>query len=90
MLNILIQALCKLCEFIKLMIVIRALLSWIIRDYSNPVLKMIDVITEPVIYPFRKIISNSPFGNMGGLDISPVFAYLAVELVSLLLQSVLL
>jgi YggT family protein len=68
------------------MIVLRAVLSWIVRDYSNPLMRIAVMLTEPVIQPFRRIIAKSPFGNMGGLDISPAFAYLAIEFVIMFLQ----
>ena len=54
-------------------IIIQAILSWINPDQYNPVSGILYSITRPVLAPFRKLISP-----VGGLDLSPLFALIAL------------
>ncbi|MBF0179612.1 MAG: YggT family protein [Magnetococcales bacterium] len=56
------------------MILIRILLSWVNPDPYNPIVQFLVRATEPVLEPFRRLIPP-----IGGLDISPVAALLAVH-----------
>jgi YggT family protein len=57
------------------MIIIRALISWVNPDPTNPVVQFLYSATEPVLYPIRKIL---PFSMKFGIDISPLIAILVV------------
>jgi YggT family protein len=57
-------------------IVIQAILSWINPDPYNPVSGLLFSITRPVLEPFRRIIKP-----VGGLDLSPLFALIALMFV---------
>ncbi len=57
-------------------IIIRALLSWFSVSHYHPAIRILDGISEPVLAPFRRLMPN-----LGGLDISPLFAILALNLV---------
>lgn len=58
--------------FVSLLVMIIA--SWIAPMSSHPVLMLIHQLVEPAMAPFRKIIPP-----MGGLDITPIFAFLAIQ-----------
>jgi YggT family protein len=51
------------------------ILSWVAPGSHNPGAELVQQITEPVLAPFRRIIPN-----LGGLDISPIFAFIALQL----------
>ncbi len=55
-------------------IIIRALLSWVNPDPSNPIVQFLHSITEPVLYRVRKAL---PMPGMG-LDLSPIIVLLAI------------
>ena len=59
-------------------IVIRALVSWVSPDPRNPIVQALHRITEPVLAPLRSLVPPQVFG---GLDVSPI---LAIVLISLL------
>ena len=61
-------------------ILIRALLSWVNPDPSNPIVRLLDQITGPILYPLQRIIPP-----LGGLDLSPLVALLAIEVLKGLL-----
>ena len=50
-------------------IIIRVILSWVAPPGYNPAMAIIMTLTDRVLRPFRRLIPN-----VGGLDISPVFA----------------
>ena len=56
------------------LIIIRALISWVSPDPFNPIVSFINVVTEPLLAPFRKIIP----GYKIGIDLSPIFALLFI------------
>lgn len=58
--------------FVALLVMIIA--SWIAPMSHNPILLLIRQLVEPAMAPFRKIIPA-----MGGLDITPIFAFLAIQ-----------
>lgn len=64
-------------------IIIRVIISWISPGNYNPAIQLIATLTDPVIRPFRRLIPP-----MGGFDISPMFAMLALGVASILLGGV--
>ncbi len=56
------------------LIIIRALISWVNPDPFNPIVQFLFRTTEPFLLPFKKIIPSWRIG----LDLSPIFAILAL------------
>jgi YggT family protein len=56
------------------LIIIRAVISWFSPDPYNFLVQLLYKLTEPILYPFRRII---PTYNIG-IDISPILAILAL------------
>jgi YggT family protein len=59
--------------------IVSVILSWVAPGSYNPGAQLVNQICEPLLAPFRKILPN-----MGGLDISPIFAFIALNLVDML------
>ncbi len=59
-------------------IIIRAVISWVSPDPHNPLVQLLHRITEPVLRPLRHLV---PPHKLGGLDISPILAILAIQFV---------
>ena len=57
------------------------ILSWVAPHSTHPALVLVRQLVEPVMAPFRKILPD-----MGGIDISPIFAFLALNIVQVLLR----
>jgi YggT family protein len=83
---LLVIALALLIQFIATallwMIVIRAILSFVSPDPYNPVVQMLYRLSDPILKPFQRLIPP-----IGGLDISPIFAVLALQLVRMLVAA---
>jgi len=55
-------------------IVIRALISWVNPDPYNPIVQILQKMTEPVLRPLRKLVPAYRIG----LDLSPLIAILII------------
>ena len=75
MLNFFATFLWLLFQILTIAIIIRALLSWFPIDRSNPLITILDQITEPVLAPLRRIIPT-----IGMIDITPLVAILLLQL----------
>jgi YggT family protein len=67
-------------NFLIIIIVIRAIVSWISPDPYNPIVRAIYAVTEPILLPLRSIIPI-----FGGFDFTPIIAILLLVLVRALL-----
>ncbi len=61
-------------------IIIYVVLSWVSPGGYNPGAALVAAIVEPVLAPFRRLIPA-----IGGLDLSPLFALIAIQAISMLL-----
>ena len=60
-------------------LIISVILSWVAPGCHNPGAQLVSQLCEPVLAPFRRLLPN-----LGGLDISPIFAFLAIKLLDML------
>ena len=60
-------------------LIVSVILSWVAPGTYNPAAQLVNQLCEPVLAPFRKLIPN-----LGGLDISPIFAFIALNLIDML------
>jgi YggT family protein len=60
-------------------LIISVILSWVAPGSHNPGAQLVSQLCEPVLAPFRRLLPN-----LGGLDISPIFAFLAIKLLDML------
>lgn len=55
-------------------VIARAVLSWVNPDPFNPIVRFINNVTEPVLYPIR---TRLPL-HFGGIDLSPIVVFLGI------------
>ncbi|QJD60032.1 YggT family protein [Pseudomonas sp. gcc21] len=60
-------------------LIISVILSWVAPHSNNPAAMLVQQLCEPVLAPIRGILPS-----MGGLDLSPIFAFIALRLVDML------
>ncbi|AZD11104.1 YggT family protein [Pseudomonas sp. 22526] len=60
-------------------LIISVILSWVAPGSHNPGAELVNQICEPVLAPFRRILPS-----MGGLDISPILAFMVLKLIDML------
>lgn len=66
-------------DFFFWLIIVSVVLSWISPGHS-PVTGLIQQLAEPVLAPFRRLLPS-----MGGMDLSPILAFLAIQVIQILL-----
>ena len=64
-----------LLNTLEIVILIRVILSWANADTYNRFVRIVYLVSEPFLAPFRKLL---PPWRMGGLDLSPAFALIAL------------
>jgi len=65
-------------KLLELVIVIRVIISWVNADPYNNIVQMIHRISDPLLRPFQKLL---PAWRLGGLDLSPIFAFFCLEFI---------
>lgn len=60
-------------------LIISVILSWVAPGSHNPGAQLVNQITEPLLAPLRRILPN-----LGGLDISPILAFMVLKLLDML------
>ena len=60
--------------FFMIIVIARAVLSWVSPDPYNPIVRFIHNVTEPVLYQVRSKIPVT----FGGIDFSPVIVILII------------
>jgi YggT family protein len=76
------QSLALLMLTLSAALIIRAIASWVVAAGAgyNPMLSVLEQLTEPLLAPLRRIIPP-----LGGMDFSVLLALVAVQLVNILL-----
>ena len=81
--SLLLSVLVSTLKIYSLILLVRVLLTWFPNlDWSNPVLSTVSSITDPYLNAFRGLIPP-----LGGLDLSAIVAFLALNLAKELLGS---
>lgn len=62
------------------LIIARVIISWIASQTHHPLIPLVYQLTEPVLRPFSRLIPL-----IGGIDLSPLFALIALRFLLLLL-----
>ncbi|HEX2797157.1 MAG TPA: YggT family protein, partial [Immundisolibacter sp.] len=76
------QSLALLMLTLSALLIVRAIASWVVAAGSgyNPMLSLLEQLTEPLLAPLRRIIPP-----LGGMDFSVLVALVVVQLVNILL-----
>ena len=56
--------------------IVMVIVSWVAPNSHNPAAELANQIAEPVLAPFRRLVPS-----IGGMDISPIFAFLAIQVI---------
>ena len=57
-------------------LIISVIQSWVAPHSHNPAALLVNQLCEPLLAPFRRLLPN-----LGGLDISPIFAFITINLI---------
>jgi len=74
----------QLLTIFTYLVIIRAVMSWFVRDSMNPIYRTLIHVTEPVLSFIRRLLPN-----MGGIDISPIILILFIGVLKSILHKLL-
>jgi len=63
-----------LLNVLGIILIVNALLSWVRPDPSNPIVRFLDQVSDAVCDPIRRLLPTV----VGGLDLAPMIAILAI------------
>ena len=72
-----------LFNILQFAIIVRALMSWFNPSPENPIVVLLNDITEPVLAPLRRIVPR-----LGMIDITPLVAILLMSVIQQVLEQV--
>jgi len=75
--NYVLTFLSMLLNILSIAILVRVLLTWFPIDPSNPIIRILYDVTEPILAPFRRVIPR-----IGMFDLSPIAAMLVIQFIS--------
>lgn len=78
------RALLMFINVIYFLIISRAIMSWFIRDLSNPIARFLYEITEPLLAPIRSVLQAIGLGGKM-FDFSPLVLFFILNFLSSLL-----
>ncbi len=72
-------------QLVQLLMLVRAILSFLPIDDRSPILAFVYMVTEPVIFPMRVIFDRFGIGEGLPIDLPFLATYLLLTIVSILL-----
>jgi YggT family protein len=66
-----------LTQLLTAAIFFRVILSWFQMDPRNPLISLLDQITEPILSPLRRVIPR-----LGMIDIAPLVAIILLQVIA--------
>lgn len=69
------ELLSKLIYLYMFAIILQAIASWVAPGSYNPVLRLLDHLTDPLLDPVRRMLPN-----LGGIDLSPLVVIMLLQL----------
>lgn len=84
--SILIDSLSVFLIILKLLLIIRVIFSYFVNKVSNRYIEYIYDLTNPIIEPFKSLLEKMKLNNLM-VDLSPLFAFIVIEIIQEMIQS---
>jgi YggT family protein len=81
--------LARLIDIYSLVIIVRAIISWVQPNPYNPIVQLLYRVTEPLLYPIRRILFKYKGIRNTGIDFSPFIAIIMLYVLKSILFRVL-
>ncbi len=85
--SIIVQIINYLIRLSKLLIIVRAVISWIPMNTYNAFCMFVIHVTEVFLAPIRRVCSR--FTNVGMFDFTPIIAYILLEIIGIIVNGIL-
>ena len=81
--------LARLIDIYTIVIIVRAIISWVQPNPYNPIVQFLYRVTEPVLYPIRRMLFRYKGMRDTGIDFSPFIAIIMLYVLKSILFRVL-
>ena len=81
--------LARLIDIYTIVIIVRAIISWVQPNPYNPIVQLLYRVTEPVLYPIRRMLFRYRGMRDTGIDFSPFIAIIMLYVLKSILFRVL-
>ncbi len=68
-----VRALAAFLQVVWVLVLVRVILSWVIRDPENGIFRLVSNLTDPWMRPLSRHLT------FGGIDLSPVVVMIAIK-----------
>lgn len=85
-LSLLVTAVYYLVELLSILIVVRALVSWLPLSEDNKFNSFLVLMTEPIMDPIRRLLYKFEFTRELPVDFSPIVAIILLGIISSILK----
>jgi YggT family protein len=65
----------KIIDLYSLIVFVAVILSWFQLPYDNPVVQIVNRLTEPLLQPIRRVLPT-----MGRMDFSPIVLLVGLQM----------
>ena len=65
----------KIIDLYSLIVFVAVILSWVQLPYDNPVVQIVNRLTEPLLQPIRRVLPT-----MGRMDFSPIVLLVGLQM----------
>ncbi|WP_050724685.1 YggT family protein [Vulgatibacter incomptus] len=69
----------RFLDLVSWLVILRVILSWVIRDPANPIARLLGTLTDPLLRPLSRVLT------FGGLDLAPMAFLLVLGVIKRLL-----
>ena len=76
----------RFIEILSLAMFIRAILSWFIMDGEGKLMRFLYVLTEPIVYPYRKLFHKLNWFQRTPVDVSFICGILSLSLMEFVIN----
>jgi YggT family protein len=66
-----------LAQILTFAIFLRAILSWFPSPTTIPIIRVLDIVTEPILAPLRRVVPT-----IGMMDITPLVAIILIQFIA--------
>lgn len=70
------------------LLVVRAVMSWVVRDLNNPFVRIVHQLTDPILGPMQELFERMGW-NRSGIDFSFLATFLLLQMIQRLVIQVL-
>ncbi len=76
----------RFLDVLSLAMLLRAILGWFFMDGDNKLMRFLYTLTEPVIYPFRKLFYKLNWFQNTPIDVAFTFSWIFLYIVELIIN----